>query len=204
MIATEPRRLRRSLTTAAALVLLAVPLSACTSAGTDFIYTPAQGVNARDGDVDVLNALLVSSEDGEGRFIAGLANNDQQQGDALTGVAGAGEDASVQVQLVGSGVELQPGGFVQIADLGSRQEGTQILVSGEDVVAGDFIRLSLQFANADAVEVHVPVVEPGEDFGAYSTALPPESPSEFPATELPQGPAPEESPAPEPGATEDE
>ena len=178
--------MRRALTTAV-LSLIVVPLGACTFHGTDTVYTPAQGVNERSGDVDVLNAMIVSSEAGEGRLIAGLANNNAQEGDELAGVTGVGEDSSVQVQLEGGPIELQPEGFVQIADLADTQEGTQILVSGDDVVPGEFIRLSVEFTNAEPVEVHVPVVEPGEDFGDFSTASPPESPSEFPATESPQG-----------------
>lgn len=192
MIATEPRRLRRSLTTAAALVLLAVPLSACTSAGTDFIYTPAQGVNARDGDVDVLNALVVSSEDGEGRLVVGLANNDTSEPDGLTGVAGAGEDTSLQVQLEGGETQIEPGGFLQLAD----PEAARVIVSGDGVQPGDLVRLSLQFEKADAVEVHVPVVEPGDDFAGVMSS--PAAPSEPASPEESAGPSPTQ------GATEDE
>ena len=86
--------LRRSI--AAAAVALAVPaLSSCGSnfnAPTDQVYTPGIGVNNRDGSVDVLHALIVSGEDGSGTIIAGLVNNDQRNDDALTEVAGAGDE----------------------------------------------------------------------------------------------------------------
>ncbi len=172
MIATEPRRARRALTTAVTLALLALPLTACTSATTDAIYTPAQGVTERDSEVDVLNALIVSEEDGEGRFIAGLSNDDLEASDALVSVTGAGEDSALEVRLTKGDVELQPGGFVQLADIGPEVEGTQVLVRGEAVEAGYFVRLMLEFTNAEPIEINVPVVEPGEDFGPFMTGGP--------------------------------
>ncbi len=165
-------RLRRLLRTAAAITLLPLGLSACTSATTDVVYTPAQGVTERDAEVDVLNALIVSDEEGEGRFIAGLANDNREAGDALVEVSGAGEDASVEVEMKGGAIELEPGGFVQIADIGSQADGVQVIVSGDAVKPGYFVRLSLQFANAETVEMHVPVVTPGEDFGPFISESP--------------------------------
>jgi hypothetical protein len=198
VIATEsrPRRARRALTTAAALVL-AVSLAGCTSHATDFIYTPAQGVNNRDGDVDVLNALIVSAEEGEGRLIAGLANNDLEEGDELTGVSGAGEDAGIQVQLEGGETEIRAGGFLQLAE----DDAARITVSGDAIQAGAFVRVTLEFERAEPVEVHVPVIEPGEDFADVVGATP-SPPGE---TESPTGDA--ESPTGEtesPAASETE
>jgi hypothetical protein len=186
VIATEPRRLRRALTTAAA-TLLTLPLAACTFAGTDYVYTPAQGVNDRDGTIDVLNALVVSSEEGQGRLVVGLANNDQQQGDQLTGVSGADEDSDVQVQLQGGDTEIEPGGFLQTANSGA----ANITVTGDVVKPGAFVRLTMQFAQAEPVTVHVPVVEPGTDFAGVTAAT--ESPSESPSASPSQSPS--QSPA---------
>ena len=159
MIAIEARRTRRALTTAA-LTMLVVPLGACTAHGTDAVYTPAQGVNERSGEVDVLNAMIVSSEAGEGRVIAGLTNNNQSEADELTGISGVEDDSSVQVQLEGGATQVPAGGFLQLAD----SDGPRITVSGEAVSPGSFVRLSFEFGNAQPVELHVPVVEPGEDF----------------------------------------
>jgi hypothetical protein len=179
VIATEARRPRRALT-ATVLTLLVVPLGACTSHGTDAIYTPAVGVNARSDSAAVLNAMIVSGEPGEGRLIAGLSNVNQSEGDELTGITGVEEDASVQVEL-GGPVELPPAGFTQIADMESSEEGGQITVRGEAVEPGAFIRLSLEFANAAPVEVHAPVVSPGEDYSDVVSASPTESETEPPS-----------------------
>lgn len=177
MIATDSRRsLRRILTTAAAAALLPLGLSACTSQATDVIYQPAQGVNDRSGDVDVLNALIVTGEEGEGRLIAGLANNAEED-DEITGVAGAGEDEAVSVEFGGGDTKIPGQGFLQLADEGA----AQVTVSGDDVMPGTFIRLSIQFANAEPVEVHVPVVSPGEDFAGVVSSTPSESPTESPS-----------------------
>jgi len=68
------RRSRRSRGLVAVAVLLAVPaLSSCGvnfSAQTDQVYTPAEGALNRDGDVDVLNALIVSDQAGEANSAA--------------------------------------------------------------------------------------------------------------------------------------
>lgn len=199
MIATDsrPGSLRRILTTAAVAAVLPLGLSACTSAATDFIYTPAQGVNDRSSDVDVLNALIVSGEEGEGRFIAGLANN-TDEADEITGVAGAGEDGGVSVEFGGGDTEVPGQGFLQLADEGA----AEVTVSGADVVPGTFIRLGIQFGNAEPVEVHVPVVSPGEDFAGVVSSTPSESPTESP-TETESEAAPE-SESPTESATEAE
>jgi hypothetical protein len=190
VIAIDPRRLRRALTTATAS-LSTLPLAACTVAGTDYVYTPAQGVNDRGGTVDVLNALIVSSAEGEGRLVVGLANNDREQGDELTGVSGAREDSGVQVQLAGGKTRIDPGGFLQTADPGA----ANIMVSGDAVKPGVFVRLSMQFAQAEPVEVNVPVVEPGTDFAGVmsATASPSGSPSE--SSESPGSPGSPGSPS---------
>ena len=177
MIATDsrPGSLRRILTTAAVAAVLPLGLSACTSQATDFIYQPAQGVNDRSSDVDVLNALIVTAEEGEGRFIAGLVNN-TDEADEITGVAGAGEDEGVSVEFGGGDTEIPADGLLQLADEGA----AQVTVSGEDVMPGTFVRLSIQFGSAEPVELNVPVVSPGEDFSGVVSSTPSESPTESP------------------------
>ena len=68
---------RRSI--AAAALLLAVPaLSACGvsfGAPTDQVYNPSVGVDDQSGQVDVLNALIVSGSNGSGTVVATLVNN---------------------------------------------------------------------------------------------------------------------------------
>src|SRR5215210_2658341 len=68
-------RLRLALSFGA--LVLAVPgVSACGfNYATDRQNTISNGSSNQDGVVDVLNAVIVSSEDGSGTFIASLSNN---------------------------------------------------------------------------------------------------------------------------------
>jgi hypothetical protein len=154
--------LRRSIATAA--VALAVPvLSACGSnfdAPTDQVYTPGIGVNDRSGSVDVLHALIVSGEDGSGTVIAGLVNNDEQNADALTDVAGAGDDRAITVTVEGAPIEVPAGQLHQLADEGN------VTVTGDQIQPGRFVELSFSFERGQTVEVEVPVVNADHaDFG---------------------------------------
>lgn len=144
---------RRSI--AAAVVLAAAPvLSSCGvnfEAQTDQPYNPATGVDDRSGSVDVLNALIVSGDDGSGTVVAGLVNNDEQNADMLKGVTGAGDDASVTVD-VGGPTEIPAGGLLNLADKG------KVTVSGDKVKAGSFVTLTFTFDRGEAVTLDLPVV----------------------------------------------
>ena len=100
-------QLRRSFAlTAAALALTAPALTSCGfDYATDRYYTPANGANNRDGAVDVLGAVVVSTEPGSGTFIASLSNNSTTEPATFTelgategGDVTAAEWASVQWQ----------------------------------------------------------------------------------------------------------
>ena len=82
--------LRRSFAlTAAALALAAPALTSCGfDYATDRIYTPATGVNNRDGDVDVLGAVVVSSQADSGTFIATFVQQLHHEPASLTELAG--------------------------------------------------------------------------------------------------------------------
>jgi hypothetical protein len=150
---------------AAAAALLAVPaLSACGTnfdAQTDQVYTPADGENSHDGNVAVLNALIVSETPGSGRFIAGLVNRNSSEADTLEGVEGVGDSAEVTFSIEGE-TEIPPGGGVQLAD----DDAAMVTATGsEDVLTpGKFVRVSVSFANGDSAELNVPVMAPGETY----------------------------------------
>ena len=147
--------LRRSLA-AAAVVLTAPALASCGfDYPTDQVYTPGVGVNDRDGDIDVLHALVVSGAEGSGTVVAALVNN-QQEDDALTEIAGSGPDASVTVSSAGS-VEVPGTELVQLAE-------EEIGVEGESIAPGQFVELTFSFQNAESVTVEVPVVARRGDY----------------------------------------
>lgn len=144
---------RRNIAVAAALVA-APTMSSCGvnfDAQTDQVYNPAVGVNDRGGAVDVLNALVVSGSAGSGTVVATLVNNDQQRADSLRGVAGAGQDTSLNVQ-VGGPTNIPAGGLLNLATQGA------ITVRGKQVLPGRFVEITFSFDRGKAVTVDVPVV----------------------------------------------
>ena len=88
---------RRSIAVAA-IVVAAPVLSSCGvnfGAPTDQVYNAAVGVDNRDSQVDVLNALVVTGEDGKGTIVAGLVNNDAAGKVRLTGISAGDPTAPV-------------------------------------------------------------------------------------------------------------
>jgi hypothetical protein len=168
-------------TAAGVLVLATTALSACGfNYATDKVYTPAEGVNNRDSRVDVLNAVVVATEDGQGTFVASLVNNEAptyengqvvDNDDVLTGLAGAGD---TQLTADFTEVDLPSTELVKLAD------GSGIPVQGESIRLGEFVTVQLTFTNADPVTMSIPVVANNRDFADQDgTSLTP--------TELPEG-----------------
>jgi hypothetical protein len=164
--------LRRSVAVAA-LVITPLMTSCGFNNPTDRVYTPSVGVNDRSGQVDVLHALVVSGADGSGTVVAGLVNNDQEEADTLTRVAGAGEDQTIQVSLDGP-VEVPARGSVQLVD------ETEISVEGEAVTSGAFVELAFTFERGETVTVDVPVVARRGDYAEVPV------PSVAPTTATPE------------------
>ena len=159
---------RRRLAVVAA-VLLVPTLGAC-QYQTDKVYQPGVGVNDRDGTVDVLGAVVVSSTEGKGTFVASLANQDLEQTETLTGVTG--ED--VEVQLTAP-VEIKPESLVNLDQSGA------VSVSGESIEPGRFARLTLEFESGQETEVNVPVVPYEDEYAEIKPAEPSASASGSPS-----------------------
>ncbi|MGZ4437026.1 MAG: hypothetical protein ACXVW6_05270 [Nocardioidaceae bacterium] len=136
-----------------AMVVAAPVISACGvnfGAQTDQVYNAAVGVDNRSGQVNVLNALIVSGVDGSGTVVAGLVNKNQNRPDALTGItAGApGENLTVS----GPTTTVPAGGTVSLATKGAYS------AHGAPITGGSFVKLTFTFKNSQAVTVDVPVV----------------------------------------------
>lgn len=144
---------RRSI--AAAAVLLAAPaLSSCGvsfGAQTDQVYNPSVGVDDHSGQVDVLNALIVSGTNGSGTVVASLVNKNQQTDDTLKGVSGAGKDAGMTVKP-GGDTTIPAGGLLNLATQGA------VTIHGQRVVPGNFVTITFSFDRAQSVTLDVPVV----------------------------------------------
>lgn len=150
-------QIRRSLALLSGALLLAAPLASCGfDPSTGDINNIAQGTSDRDGTVDVLNAVVVSAEEGSGVFIATLVNNDLEQDASLDAVS-ADDAEAVQVGEF-TGVTIDAGGMVNLA---SDDQG--IPVEGE-VAAGTFIPMTLQLSEGQVVELDVLVVPNCDEF----------------------------------------
>ncbi len=141
----------RPLATAAAVLAFAAPLSSCGfDYATDRVNAVSNGATNREGDVDVLSAVVVSGAEGSGTFVASFSNNDPAAEQTFTAVAGA-EGASVTAAAF-EPVTIPAGGLVNLAD-----PPAGIVLTG-DFTAGNVVALSIDFGNGERISLNVPVV----------------------------------------------
>ena len=147
--------LRRTIAlTIGALVLLA--LTGCVKTfATDRPYTPAAGTNSQEASVDVLNAVIVATEDGAGTFIATFANNTTTESTTFETLEGI-DQAQVTVGDFAP-MDIPASGALNLATAGG------VEVTG-DFELGDFVPVSVQFGTGEQVEMDVPVVPNCGDF----------------------------------------
>jgi hypothetical protein len=139
-----------------ALVIAAPALASCGfDYATDRENNIVNGVNDKDGEVDVLNAMIVSGEEGSGTFIASLANNDTTAPISLESL-GFGSNSTVEVAGF-EPIEVPPHGLVNLST------GQGVKVSG-DLAAGDFVALTLTFDNGESASMEVPVVSEDDEY----------------------------------------
>lgn len=140
---------RRSSVIATGLLLAAPVLSSCGfNYQTDRINTISTGVNDRDGEIDVLGAVIIADQDDAGLFVGSLANNSTTDPDTLTTVGGT-VDAPDDL----TPVDVPAAGAVSLFDQGG------IAVTGT-FTAGDFVSISLEFSGGQKTTLSVPVVKP--------------------------------------------
>lgn len=159
-----------------AVVLLAV--SALSSCGTDYAtnrpYTQARGANEISAGVDVLGAVIVSSEDGSGTFMASLANNSLDDPAVFDSLAGADPNALAAGSF--EPITVPGGELVNLANGGGPK------VTGE-FVAGEFVEVVVGFAGGESAALSVPVVPDSGDFAGLDSPAevqPEEEPAETP------------------------
>ncbi len=157
-------------------VLVASPLLASCGFNyqTDQVNTISAGVNDREGDIDVLGAVVIAGEPDVGLFVATLANNSLDQADVLQGLQESEDLGPLEPATEASGVEIPAAGRANLFESGG------IAVKGL-FGAGDFVDVTLSFENGQVSRLTVPVVTPCHQF----------SPESFPNLELPEAPATE-------------
>lgn len=152
---------------AMAVVLLVPALGACgLNYQTNEFYQPGVGVNDRDGEVDVLAAVVVSSGDGAGTFVASMVNQNLEKSVSLVRVTGEQVDARLEAP-----VSIDPEDLVNLADTGD------VSVDGEAVRRGMFVRLTLEFDNGQKTRLNVPVVSRTAEYSDVRLATPSATPA---------------------------
>jgi hypothetical protein len=173
----------RALALGAAGLVATATLTACGfNYPTDKISNLTAGSNYRQGSVDILNAAVVSKEADSGTFVATFVNANPDQTISLQTVTG---DNTAISTVDATPFTLQPNTLHNLASEGG------FAVSGTFAL-GQFVNLSFQFDNGEAVDFSVPVVLDDEQWTGLDTATPSPtaspSPTESPtATESPSG-----------------
>ncbi len=152
---------KRRLTPLIAAAVLVPALSSCMNYATDMIYTPAAGVNDRDGDVDILNAAIVSTDGNTGRFIASLNNDDIAATNSLEDLAGAGASGTLSFNGFDP-VEIPANGLVNLAEE-EFPGGVGIPVAG-DFGVGDFVEVTITFGDGSSSTLQVPVLPNADEY----------------------------------------
>jgi len=157
------RSRRRSPALAAGVLLLAAPLSACGfNYATDQVYVASAGVNHREGQLDVLSAVVVSGQEGSGTFIASFSNNSVDSSERVVAITPGVDDPSLQV--IGSQpISIPPTGFVNLA------EDPSIAVTG-NFEAGGYVSLKVDLEHGDDIEMRVPVVSDIDEYAGLDTS----------------------------------
>lgn len=162
-----PVNLRRSLAAGTVALVAAAVLTACGfNYPTDRISNLTVGTNYRDGNVSVLNAVVVSAADNSGTFVATFVNNtDQPQ--SVSGITGDGDNVT---SVDATPLNLKPNELVNLADNGG------YAVTGT-FTPGDFVHLTFALADGSTFGLEVPVVTATGDYAGLDTATPPPSAS---------------------------
>jgi hypothetical protein len=141
-------------------LILAVPgVASCGfNYATDRENTISNGTSDKSGTVDVLNAVIVSQDDGSGTFIATLSNNSATETIHMSSLD-FGSNSTTQVAAFDP-IEVKPHAVVNLAN------GQGIKVSG-DFKAGDFVSLTIGFDNGESADMKVHVVVADDEYEGY-------------------------------------
>lgn len=154
----------RSAAIVAAAFLLSGTLSSCGfDPATNRVNTISTGINDREGEVDVLGAVIISGAPDSGVFVATLNNANRSVAISLTGLSG---DVTAAEEL--EPIKVAPKGVVSLFQTGG------VPLSGS-IGLGDFVSVDLAFDSGQTTTVNIPVVRPCFEY----------DPDKFPNLDLP-------------------
>jgi len=159
----------------------ALVLTGCTQTGfeaqTNASYDPGVGTNEAFGEVAVLGVLVVDNGEESGVLSATLTRRLDTEVQ-LTGVTATGlEGEPIEV---GFGEPIDVPANTEAAPLLLGSIDTPITMTGPEVQAGGFVRLTFEFSSGNSVALDAPVVgRPEEGVDPY-TDIPTGSPTATP------------------------
>lgn len=121
---------------------------------TGLVNNIAQGAEERSGTVDVLNAVVIAGEADLGVFSASLVN---PRGEDLSTFVGMVPTEEVQELEEYGSTDVPAGDLVDLSDTGG------VPVQG-DFRAGQYVTVTLEFAEEGDVTMNVPVVTPCDQY----------------------------------------
>ena len=141
-------------------------------------YAPADGIVAGDGDIRVLNALVVAAEGADQGVVSMTVVNRGETADRITGIESDAGDVTL-----GGDTSLPPGAAVSFGT-----EEATATVSGLTKEPGQAVELTVRFAKAEPLTFRTVIVLGTDDYASLTpsasptpTPTPTETPSESPS-----------------------
>lgn len=188
---------RRNLLRARVLVSVAVAASIALGAtGCEFM-SPAHtkeikqitdGVNVSTGSIDVRNALFISDQEDDARFVGTIVNTGSDEvtlsievgGDTQTVVIPGNSRADLGANTPKAGSESSADSAEGNAGQGSEVADSEaVLFDASDVVPGSLVKTYFSYSGAEGVSASVPVLTSALE--EYQTLAPSTSPSATPS-----------------------
>jgi hypothetical protein len=173
----------RVVASAALAAVAALVLAGCnfvTPIATLNPYDPSDGVSTRIGDVDVLNALVISEDGESGNLVLSAVNTSDADVTLLVQYESDGDRVDHEIEIDAHGR----------TDVGGFNDSEQLFLTGIDTAPGGLLSIYFQYGDEQGKQLGVPVLD--ASLPQYGD-LTPETPTPTPTAETP---SPTETPAP--------
>jgi len=148
------------------VALMAIALAGCnfiTPQATLKPYDPSDGVSVSVGDVDVLNALILSEDGDSGNLVFSALNTGSKDVNLTVQYESGGDKVDLQVPLDAGAT----------TDIGFGDDG-QLFLEGIDTQPGGLLAVYFQYGDAQGRQLLVPVLDGSlEQYSPYLPTLTP-------------------------------
>ncbi|WP_187289802.1 hypothetical protein [Curtobacterium sp. B8] len=187
-----------SVAVAATIALGATGCEFVSPVGTAEIQQVTDGVNGRTGSIDIRNALLISDDGEQARFIGTLVNSSDSD-DATLSIEVGGDTQTVdvpansRVDLAAPSAASTPTPTRGAETNGDRTQGTtpaagdDVVFEQADVTPGSLVKVYFSYSGSEGVSLNVPVLTTSQE--EYTTLAPTPAASETPSGETTTGEA---------------